>query len=229
MRRSLHATILAALALALAAPALAQRTTGGISGTVKDAIGRRPARRHGLGERPQHRRDADGGDQRAGLLPVHQPAARRVPARASASPASRPSPGAACAWRSGGTIEENAALEVSQLQESVEVVGESSVVDTTSNEVGSNFGREWVENAPLRRFSFFDLVAAAPGSLQGGDATNASAAPWSTAPPTTRTPSRWTASTSRTTTSTRRSPSPTWTRSRRSRSSRWAPRPSTAT
>jgi outer membrane receptor protein involved in Fe transport len=69
----------------------------------------------------------------------------------------------------GSTLEENVALEISQLQESIEVVGDSSVVDTTSNEVGTNFDRNWVENAPLRRFSFFDLVAAAPGSLQGGD------------------------------------------------------------
>ena len=64
----------------------------------------------------------------------------------------------------------------------------------------------WVENAPLRRASFFDLVAAAPGSLQAGDASTR--ARWSTARPTTRTRSRWTASTSRTTTSTRRSAEP---------------------
>ena len=54
------------------------------------------------------------------------------------------------------------------------MVGEAPVVDTTSNEVGSNYDREWVDNAPLRRFSFFDLVAAAPGSLQGGDSNNTS-------------------------------------------------------
>src|SRR5262245_49874487 len=69
----------------------------------------------------------------------------------------------------GLTIEENASLEVSQLQEQVDVVAESPVVDTSSNEVGANFDREGVENAPLRRFSFFDLVAAAPGALHGGD------------------------------------------------------------
>ena len=33
-------------------------------------------------------------------------------------------------------------------------------MDTTSNEVGTNFDRDWVENAPVRRNSFFDLVAA---------------------------------------------------------------------
>ena len=52
------------------------------------------------------------------------------------------------------------------------MVGEAPVVDTTSNEVGTNYDRSWVENAPLRRDSFFDLVAGAPGSLQGGDSNN---------------------------------------------------------
>src|SRR3970040_910931 len=39
MKRSFRATILVAMTLALATPALAQRTTGAISGTVKDASG----------------------------------------------------------------------------------------------------------------------------------------------------------------------------------------------
>jgi outer membrane receptor protein involved in Fe transport len=69
----------------------------------------------------------------------------------------------------GMTAEENASLEVSSREEQVTVVAEAPVVDTTSNEVGSNYDRDWVENAPLRRFSFFDLVAAAPGAMQGGD------------------------------------------------------------
>jgi len=69
----------------------------------------------------------------------------------------------------GAQVEENAILDVSQLQEEVTVVAESPVVDTTSNEVGANYGRDWVENAPLRRFSFLDLVAAAPGSQQVED------------------------------------------------------------
>jgi hypothetical protein len=74
----------------------------------------------------------------------------------------------------GGTIAEDASLEMSQLQETVDVVGEVSAVDTTSNEVGSNYDREWVDKAPLRRDSFFGLVAGAPGSLAGGDSNNSS-------------------------------------------------------
>ncbi len=173
MRRSLYATAMAAIALVLATPALAQRTTGGISGTVRDAtgavlpgvsvsvsgpniVGAQTAvtNEHGF----YRLANLPPGEYRVGFsLPGFKSAAHRglrVPV--------------------GGTIDENAALELSQLQESVDVVGESSVVDTTSNEIGSNFARGLIENAPLRRFSFFDLVAAAPGSLQGGDSNNAS-------------------------------------------------------
>src|SRR5262245_53179839 len=69
----------------------------------------------------------------------------------------------------GVNIEQSASLEITQKQETVEVVAEAPVVDTTSNEVGANYDRTWVENAPLRRFSFLDLVAAAPGSQQVED------------------------------------------------------------
>jgi outer membrane receptor protein involved in Fe transport len=74
----------------------------------------------------------------------------------------------------GGVLEEDASLEVGQMAETIDVVGEAAVVDTKSNEVGANYDHAWIDNAPLRRFSFFDLVAAAPGSLQGGDSNNTS-------------------------------------------------------
>ena len=50
---------------------------------------------------------------------------------------------------------------------------ETPVVDTTSNEVGTTFDKDWVENAPSRRFGFYDLLAQAPGSVKGGDGTAA--------------------------------------------------------
>jgi outer membrane receptor protein involved in Fe transport len=172
MQRTLHATILAGLTLVLAAPALAQRTTGTISGTVRDAsaavlpgatvsvsganiVGAQSAltNEHGFYRVPNL---PPGEYQLAFSLKGFQTVTRRA-VRVSV----------------GATLEENAALEVSQITESVEVLGQSSVVDTTSNEVGSNYDRSWVENAPIRRNSFFDLVAAAPGSLQGSDAANA--------------------------------------------------------
>jgi outer membrane receptor protein involved in Fe transport len=171
MRRSLHATILAALALVLATPALAQRTTGGISGTVRDATG---------GVLPGVTVSVSGpnivGTQTAATneqgfyrfinLPPGE--YQLVFSLTGFKTVTR----RGLRVTVGGTIEENGALEVSQLQESIEVVGQSSVVDTTTSQVGANYGREWVENAPLRRNSFFDLVASAPGSLAGGDSNN---------------------------------------------------------
>jgi hypothetical protein len=69
----------------------------------------------------------------------------------------------------GSTLEQNVGLEIGQLTESVSVVAETPVVDTTSNEVGATFDKDWVANAPSRRFGFYDLVAMAPGTVRAGD------------------------------------------------------------
>jgi len=69
----------------------------------------------------------------------------------------------------GGTLEQNVALEVGALSETVTVAGESPIVDTTSSEVGKTFDKDWVENAPSRRLGFYDLLAQAPGTVKGGD------------------------------------------------------------
>src|SRR4030095_3538176 len=63
----------------------------------------------------------------------------------------------------GGTVEIAAQMKVSTLQESVTVVGESPVVNTASTEVSTNLNRQWVENAPQRWFTFFDLINQANG------------------------------------------------------------------
>jgi len=171
MRRSLRTTTLMALALAVATSALAQRTTGGISGTVKDASGAVLPGATVSVSGPnivgtQTAVTNEQGFYRFINLPPGDyqlvftlGGFRSVTLRGLRVPV-------------GGTIEGSAALEVRQLEESIDVVGVSSVVDTTSNQVGSNYGREWVDNAPLRRNSFFDLVASAPGSLAGGDSNN---------------------------------------------------------
>ena len=54
--------------------------------------------------------------------------------------------------RLGATQEENAALKISQLAEEVTVTGEASVIDTQGNEVATNYDKDWVRNAPIRRF-----------------------------------------------------------------------------
>ncbi len=69
----------------------------------------------------------------------------------------------------GSTTVEDVTLALGGIEEAIVVTVEAPVVDTTSTEVGVNFGRVWVENAPVQRQSFNDLVAAAPGSLRAGD------------------------------------------------------------
>jgi outer membrane receptor protein involved in Fe transport len=60
-------------------------------------------------------------------------------------------------------VEINVQMKVGGVAETVTVTGESPVVDTTSTEVSTNYNREWVQNAPVPRFTFFDLINAAPG------------------------------------------------------------------
>jgi len=63
----------------------------------------------------------------------------------------------------GETVDIPAQLKVSALQETVTVTGASPVVNTASAEVSTNLNRLWVENAPQRRFTFFDLINQAAG------------------------------------------------------------------
>jgi hypothetical protein len=63
----------------------------------------------------------------------------------------------------GGTVEINAQLKVSALEETVTVTGESPVVNAASTELSTNLNHEWVAAAPQRRFTFFDLINQAAG------------------------------------------------------------------
>jgi hypothetical protein len=162
--RRIPSVLLATLLLLPAAPLFAQRTTGTISGVAKDASG---AILPGVtvsvtGENivgAQTTTTNEQGYYRFLNLPPGEytltftlggfTKVTRRGVRVSV----------------GGTIEESPVLTVGGVQESVDVVGETPVVDTTSNEVGSNYDRAWVENAPVRRNSFFSLLAAAPGSV----------------------------------------------------------------
>jgi len=63
----------------------------------------------------------------------------------------------------GMTTEENVTLQLSSVSESVTVTGASPVVDTISSDIGTNYDNEWVKNAPIARNSFYDFIAAAPG------------------------------------------------------------------
>ena len=63
----------------------------------------------------------------------------------------------------GATAALDVQLKVSTQSETITVVAEAPVVDSASTQIATNFTREWVENAPVRRFTFFDLINAAPG------------------------------------------------------------------
>jgi Carboxypeptidase regulatory-like domain/TonB dependent receptor len=66
----------------------------------------------------------------------------------------------------GSTVELDVKLGLGTLQESVTVTGESPVVSVSTAQVSTSYNKEWVQNAPLRRFSYFDLIMSAPGISQ---------------------------------------------------------------
>ncbi len=63
----------------------------------------------------------------------------------------------------GGTVEVNVVLTLSDVAETITVIGETPIVDTRSTKIGTTYDREWVDNAPIKRNVFFDYLASAPG------------------------------------------------------------------
>ena len=63
----------------------------------------------------------------------------------------------------GAVVELDITLKVSTLSETVTVTGETPVVNLATTTVSSNYNQTWVAAAPIRHFSFFDLVNSAPG------------------------------------------------------------------
>jgi hypothetical protein len=76
----------------------------------------------------------------------------------------------------GSTLELNAIMTVSQVQETVTVSGDSPNVNTSNAEVHTTFGREWVANAPVQRNSLYDFINAAPGISPANSASDRSTA-----------------------------------------------------
>lgn len=66
----------------------------------------------------------------------------------------------------GQNIDLNLTMKVSALNETLTVTGTAPVVNVTTSEVSTNYNREWVQSAPVRRFSYFDLINSAPGVSQ---------------------------------------------------------------
>src|SRR5438093_6757663 len=63
----------------------------------------------------------------------------------------------------GAVVELDIAMKVGAIEEAVTVTGESPVVNLSSSQVSTAYNHEWVMNAPVRRFSYFDLINSAPG------------------------------------------------------------------
>ena len=63
----------------------------------------------------------------------------------------------------GGTVERTVSLGLATVAETVTVTGETPVVDTRKSGVSTNYSSEYMENTPMRRFSFFDFTKSAPG------------------------------------------------------------------
>jgi hypothetical protein len=63
----------------------------------------------------------------------------------------------------GQVVTLDVSMKVGALEETITVSGESPVVNVVSSEVSTTYNRQWVESAPVKRFSYFDLVNSAPG------------------------------------------------------------------
>ncbi len=159
MRRFIAAL---AVLIGLCAPAYAQRTTGSIVGTVVDESG---AVLPGVtvtlsGEGVAGTPTTVTGETGAYRFPSLPPGTYNLSfALAGFSTVNREG----VTVPLGQSVEITAQLTVSKLQETVTVTGEVPVVNTTSTQISTNLNREWVENAPQRRFTFFDLINQAAG------------------------------------------------------------------
>ena len=66
----------------------------------------------------------------------------------------------------GSTVELDVTLKVSTLAETITVTGDAPVVNASAVQVSTSYNKELVQNAPVRRFSYFDLINSAPGVSQ---------------------------------------------------------------
>lgn len=73
----------------------------------------------------------------------------------------------------GGNIERNVTISVGGVSETITVTGESPIVDTRKSGLSTNYGDEFMDNTPLRRFSMFDFTKSAPG-MSGTNPTSGS-------------------------------------------------------
>ena len=163
MRKSL--AVLAFLAVALAPSSFAQRITGNIIGTVKDDTGAvLPGVTVSLAGSAivgtqTSTTNAEGFYRFISLPPGSYDLTYTISGFATLKRQG-------VKVSVGGTEEIGVSLKVSQLSEEITVTEDSPVVDSSSNNVSTNYDKDWVRNAPVPRFSMFDLLAVAPGVSQ---------------------------------------------------------------
>lgn len=63
----------------------------------------------------------------------------------------------------GATLEREVTLGLASVAETVNVSGESPLLDATEAGQSTHYGAEYAQNLPLHRDSFFDLIKSAPG------------------------------------------------------------------
>ena len=171
MRRGLVAVLCLAVVFATGGTAFAQRTTGTLVGTVTDETGSvLPGVTVVLrGESIMGTQDNVTNEQGFYRFPALPPGTYHLAfSLASFSTLNR----AGVRISVGSTVEENVSLKLGQARgEEITVTGEGTVVDTQTNQVSTNYDKDWVRNAPVPRFSMFDLLGVAPGvsqNSQGG-------------------------------------------------------------
>jgi len=165
MRRSWVVVFGLAAALLAPGPLMAQRTTGSIVGTVTDDTGSVLP-----GVTVEVSGSAIVGTQTSVTnergfyrFPALPPGEYDVVFRMSSFATLRQS---ALKVGVGQSVERDISMKLSQLAEEITVTGEAPVVDTESSKLSTNYDKEWVKNAPIPRFTFFDLINAAPGVNQ---------------------------------------------------------------
>src|SRR5215813_6550411 len=163
------------LALGGALPAAAQRTTGEIIGKVVDESGSIlpgvTVTLHGAGVAGAPSVvTADNGTYRFPVLP---PGTYQLEYTLSGFTTLRRED---IPITVGSTVELDVTMKVGAIEESVTVSVESAVFNITSSQVSTAYNSEWVRNAPVRRFSYFDLINSAPGVSATSNVGQATAA-----------------------------------------------------
>ena len=165
MRKYLLGLGMSVLMLPVAAPVMAQRTTGEIIGKVSDASG---AVLPGVtvtlrGAAVQGAQTVVTSETGVYRFPVLPPGTYELEYTLTGFGTMKRED---IPIAVGATVELDVTLKVSTIEETITVTGQSPVVNTATAQVSTNYNKEWVQNAPVRRFSYFDLINSAPGVSQ---------------------------------------------------------------